>query len=181
MAILNWLNVNDWVAKFLSSTDGRSLHGIERLAILDQVVFVIETCLEIAALAIIVVASSRALKRIITRYVKSRQLIDYHEVVRLEFGLSLALALEFLLAADIAATAVAPSWEALGKLGVVAAIRTFLNIFLEQEVEKLEEKNNRTKWLVRQIRDFGKSGFLSSDRRRSPEKFQQISKDDEKY
>ncbi|OKH19346.1 DUF1622 domain-containing protein [[Limnothrix rosea] IAM M-220] len=181
MQVLTLLNIDELDLKFLSAANERLIHGIERLAILDQVVFVIETCLEIAALSIIVLASLRALKHIVIRYAKSRQLIDHHEVVRLEFGLSLALALEFLLAADIAATAVAPSWEALGKLGVVAAIRTFLNVFLEQEVEKLEEKNNRTKWLVRQIRNFGNSASLPPERRRSPENLRQNFKDDDDY
>ena len=52
-------------------------------------------------------------------------------------GIALALALEFLLAADIAATAVSPSWDAVGKLAAISAIRTFLNFFLEREVQEL--------------------------------------------
>ena len=52
----------------------------------------------------------------------------------------LLVALELQLAADIISTAVAPSWEQLGKLGAVAAIRTFLNFFLTREVVALEEE-----------------------------------------
>ncbi len=59
--------------------------------------------------------------------------------VRLELARSLALSLEFLLAADIAGTAVSPDWDAVGKLAVIAFIRTFLNYFLENEVEELEK------------------------------------------
>lgn len=60
-------------------------------------------------------------------------------LLRLRFGIWLALALEFQLGADIVATTVAPSFEALGKLGTIAAIRTFLNHFLNQELaEELE-------------------------------------------
>lgn len=147
-------------APFVVAAEGL-VHG--RLFMLDQGVFVIETCLEIAALTIIVFASAKAMQRLLVRVIRHGQLVDYHEAVRLEYGLSLAIALEFLLAADIAATAVAPSWEALGKLGVVAAIRTFLNFFLEQEVEKLEDKNKRTKMLVRQIREFGKNPQAQQD------------------
>ena len=142
----------------LSAAESNNVgHGGDRLLMLDQGVFIIETFLEIAALIIIVFASLKAMQGLMARLIRHRQLVDYHEAVRLEFGLSLALALEFLLAADIAATAVSPSWEALGKLGFVAAIRTFLNFFLEKEVEKLEDKSRRTKKLVRQIREFGKS------------------------
>lgn len=44
------------------------------------------------------------------------------------------MALEFQLAADILATAVAPSWNQIGKLAAVAAIRTALNYFLSREM-----------------------------------------------
>ena len=51
--------------------------------------------------------------------------------------------------ADIAATAVSPSWDAVGKLAAITAIRTFLNLFLEKEVkqlaqEKLKNSQHRT-------------------------------------
>ena len=47
----------------------------------------------------------------------------------------LAVALEFQLAADILSTAIAPSWDAIGRLGAVAVIRTGLNYFLGKEME----------------------------------------------
>lgn len=54
--------------------------------------------------------------------------------IRLNFGRWLSLALEFQLGADIVNTTVAPSFEALGKLGLIAVIRTFLNYFLSKEL-----------------------------------------------
>ncbi|MEE6274568.1 DUF1622 domain-containing protein [Georgenia sp. MJ206] len=54
--------------------------------------------------------------------------------VRLRLGRFLALGLEFLLAADILETAVAPTFEEIGKLAAVAAIRTALNYFLAKEI-----------------------------------------------
>lgn len=59
---------------------------------------------------------------------------------RLILSQYLALALEFQLAADILATTVAPDWSQIGKLGAVAAIRTFLNYFLEREVRDMEAR-----------------------------------------
>lgn len=56
--------------------------------------------------------------------------------VRLTLARFLALALEFQLGADILSTAVAPSWEAIGKLGAIAVIRTALNWFLSKEMEE---------------------------------------------
>ena len=45
------------------------------------------------------------------------------------------LALEFALAADIAETAISPTWDEIGKLAAIAGIRTLLNFFLERDLE----------------------------------------------
>ena len=58
------------------------------------------------------------------------------EEVRLRLGRWLALALEFELGADILRTAVAPTWSEIGQLAAIAAIRTILNYFLQQEIDK---------------------------------------------
>lgn len=56
--------------------------------------------------------------------------------VRLRLGRSLALGLEFQLAADVLSTAVSPSFEEIGKLAAIATIRTLLNLFLAQELAR---------------------------------------------
>jgi uncharacterized membrane protein len=48
------------------------------------------------------------------------------------------LALEFALGADIVRTAIAPTWDQIGQLAAIAAIRTALNYFLEKEVASRE-------------------------------------------
>lgn len=66
--------------------------------------------------------------------------------VRLRFGTWLSLALEFQLGADIVATTTTPTGQHLIQLGVVAVIRTFLNLFLARELEaetRLERENAR--------------------------------------
>ena len=52
----------------------------------------------------------------------------------LRFGRWLVVGLTFLLAADVVATSIAPSWEEIGRLAAIAAIRTFLNYFLERDL-----------------------------------------------
>jgi uncharacterized membrane protein len=47
----------------------------------------------------------------------------------------LVAAMTFQLAADIVATSFTPRWDEIGRLGAVAAIRTFLSYFLDREVE----------------------------------------------
>ncbi|HTG92167.1 MAG TPA: DUF1622 domain-containing protein [Pyrinomonadaceae bacterium] len=56
--------------------------------------------------------------------------------VWLGFGVWLLLGLEFELAADIVRSAISPTWTEIGQLGAIAVIRTFLNYFLEKDVEK---------------------------------------------
>ncbi len=56
--------------------------------------------------------------------------------IRLTLARFLALALEFQLGADILSTAIAPSWDQIGKLGAIAVIRTGLNYFLTREMRE---------------------------------------------
>ena len=60
--------------------------------------------------------------------------------VRLRLASHLLLGFEFLLAADILATAVDPTWEGLGQLAAVAAIRTALNFFLMREMREMRDQ-----------------------------------------
>ncbi|EYB67605.1 hypothetical protein DEIPH_ctg033orf0004 [Deinococcus phoenicis] len=60
------------------------------------------------------------------------------EAIRLRLGRWLSVVLEFLLAADILRTAVAPNWNDIGKLAAIAGIRTALNYFLQREVREAE-------------------------------------------
>ncbi|MGI8892608.1 MAG: DUF1622 domain-containing protein [Bacteroidia bacterium] len=78
-------------------------------------------------------------------YNYSRTLLNFNNHVdyawlRIKFGGSLAIALELLLAADILVTAVAPTWEEIGKLAAIVVIRTTLNYFLEKEIITLEKR-----------------------------------------
>ena len=65
--------------------------------------------------------------------------------LRVQFGSSLTLALELLLAADILRTAVAPTWDDIGKLAAIATIRTVLNYFLEKELRQMENRTEAEK------------------------------------
>jgi uncharacterized membrane protein len=62
--------------------------------------------------------------------------IESYNGIRLTLARYLVLALEFQVAADILSTAIAPSWNQIGKLGAIAAIRTLLNYFLMREIRE---------------------------------------------
>ncbi len=74
---------------------------------------------------------------LLTKALVRRQTADF-TAIRLTLARYLALALEFQLGADILSTAIAPSWEQIGKLGAIAVIRTALNYFLTKEMHEEE-------------------------------------------
>lgn len=111
--------------------------------LLLEIVALLKISIESIALLILTFAIFKAIRELLARNRKMDREQKLAQV-RLDLGIALALSLEFLLAADIVATAVSPSWDALGKLAAISAIRTFLNFFLEREVKELaKEKLNK--------------------------------------
>jgi uncharacterized membrane protein len=87
-------------------------------------------------IAAVVIAS--ALIRLVVEYfrsvIKTKGGLSAMEA-RIQFGSAVAVSLELLLGADVLATAVAPTWDEIGKLAAIATIRTVLNFFLEKELK----------------------------------------------
>jgi uncharacterized membrane protein len=61
------------------------------------------------------------------------------KVIWRRFGMWLLLGLEFELAADIVRSVISPTWQDIGELGAIAVIRTFLNYFLEKDLDQANE------------------------------------------
>lgn len=61
--------------------------------------------------------------------------------VWLALGRWLVAGLSFQLAADIVETTIAPDWNDIGKLAAIAVLRTFLNYFLDRDMEGLRERS----------------------------------------
>jgi len=95
---------------------------------------------EITGAAAIGIGSLISLFRFVKALIFGKE-TDYN-AIRLTLARYLALALEFQLGADILSTAIAPSWQEIGKLGAIAVIRTGLNFFLSKEMkeEKMAEE-----------------------------------------
>jgi uncharacterized membrane protein len=94
--------------------------------------------LALEALALLVVAggAGRAVSAI-GLALMHRQLTDARlRAIFSEFARWLVAGLSFQLAADIAATTVAPDWEDLGWLVSVALLRTLLTYSLERDLER---------------------------------------------
>jgi uncharacterized membrane protein len=99
---------------------------------------------EICGALVIGVAVVRGLLRYIP-HIFGREPPDetYTEGIRLQLGKSLALALEFELGADILRTAVAPTLSIILQTAAIAALRTFLNYFLDRELRESEQRRAR--------------------------------------
>jgi uncharacterized membrane protein len=114
------------------------IHRAEFL--LQEMALLLKIILEFIAILIVAIALVKSVRK----YIRSFHYRGYvaQPSIRLDLGLSLALALEFLLAADIVGTAVSPRWNEIAKLAAITGIRTFLNYFLHREVQELQESPN---------------------------------------
>jgi uncharacterized membrane protein len=95
--------------------------------------------LEAIVVLIIAAAAVRAVIRVAPLLWHDDLLKETRHDVWMRFATAIILALEFTLAADIIRSAVAPSWDAIGRLGAIAAIRIALNFFLARDIETLAE------------------------------------------
>ena len=58
----------------------------------------------------------------------------------LRYARWLVAGLTFQLAADIIETSISTSWQTIGRVGAIAVVRTFLNYFLERDVEQQQRE-----------------------------------------
>jgi uncharacterized membrane protein len=61
----------------------------------------------------------------------------------LRYARWLVAALTFQLAADIIETSITTDWMAIARVGAIAVIRTFLNYFLEKDLNELREREEQ--------------------------------------
>jgi len=99
---------------------------------------------EAAAVIVVTFGSLEAFLRLLRLGVTPGAPLGVRKAVWRRFGVWLLLGLEFELAADIIASVVSPSWQDIGELGAIAVIRTFLNYFLERDLEGAEAAKEMT-------------------------------------
>src|SRR5262245_20995118 len=94
---------------------------------------------EAAAVIVITFGSLEAFLKLLWIGVTPNATHGVRKAIWRRFGGWLLLGLEFELAADIIASVVSPTWQDIGELGAIAVIRTFLNYFLERDLENAEK------------------------------------------
>jgi uncharacterized membrane protein len=95
--------------------------------------------IEAMAVLVLAVVSAMAAVRLVRVLASGEEALAIRKAVWLKFAVGIALALEFMLAADIVRSVIAPTWEVIGLLAAIATIRTVLNLFLMRDIEALRE------------------------------------------
>ena len=103
---------------------------------------------EIAAVFIVTYGALEAFAKLLWIIATPRTSHGARKALWRRFGMWLLLGLEFELAADIIGSVVSPSWQDIGELGAIAVIRTFLNYFLEHDLENAETAAERAQTTV---------------------------------
>jgi uncharacterized membrane protein len=91
--------------------------------------------IEAAAVIVVAFASLEAFVQVLRLIVRPAAAHGERKAIWRQFGMWLVLGLEFELAADIIRSVVAPTRDDLVELAAIAVIRTFLNYFLEKDLE----------------------------------------------
>lgn len=93
---------------------------------------------EAAAVILVTFGALEAFLKLLWIVVTPRATHGARKAIWRRFGMWLLLGLEFELAADIIGSVLSPTWQEMGQLGAIAVIRTFLNYFLEKDLESAD-------------------------------------------
>jgi uncharacterized membrane protein len=104
--------------------------------------------IEAAAVLVVTFGSLEALFKVLPVMAKPSASHGMRKAIWRRFGVWLLLGLEFALAADIITSVISPTWQDIGELGAIAVIRTFLNYFLERDLENAESAAERAQSTV---------------------------------
>ena len=106
---------------------------------IDQASDMVATAAEVVMVIVIVIGSVRAIAAIARLLAARQALAPAVRQIWLHYAAWILLALEFALAADLVRTAVAPTWDDISKLAVIATIRTMLNYFLAKDIAEFDQ------------------------------------------
>ena len=101
---------------------------------LEYFLGIIRDCIGMIGVAVISVGALKGVYQLIMLLVFKKFSENY---IRLQFGNSVILGLEFMVGADIIGSLTAPDYYNLGLLGIIVIIRTILSYFLSIELHAL--------------------------------------------
>lgn len=122
-----------------------------------NIIEAIGALLDLAGVIIVAVGTLTATATFGYRFSRTRRLTDVYRPYRQGVGRAILLGLEFMVAGDLIRTvAISPTFQSVGVLAIIVAVRTFLSLSLEVELE------GRWPW---QSKDLKAVGARSQDTR----------------
>jgi uncharacterized membrane protein len=111
------------------------------MALLDWVVRAIYLSISFFGALVVIWGVLEAMIRFFRAKVRTRvsDHVRENEAIRQQLGAHLLLGLEIFIAADIISSVVSPSWDKVGILAAIVAIRTVLSYFLRREVRQAKD------------------------------------------
>lgn len=110
---------------------------------LHTIAHFVALCIEVIAIAMIAAGAIEALAGIARVAMRPGATNQDRRAIWLTFARWLVAGLTFQMAADVVNTSFEPTWDELGRLATIAAIRTFLSVFLDREVEDTRSLQHR--------------------------------------
>ena len=101
---------------------------------LHEIAHYIALAIETIAIAVIAIGALEAVVGIVRVGMHSVTATTQQRAVWMKFARWLVAGLTFQLAADVVNTSFSPTWDEVGHLAAIAAIRTFLSYFLDREM-----------------------------------------------
>lgn len=99
------------------------------------------TIIALLALIVITVATIVAFVRMMLLMVRGGTNPE-RRAMWLEYGRWLVAGLTLQLAGDIVESAIYTTWDSIGQLAAIAVVRTFLNYFLERDIQEIRERQH---------------------------------------
>lgn len=97
------------------------------------------TALAVEGIAVLIIAYGgfEALAHVVGHVVRGNASPSgWRKSIFVRLGIWLLLGLQFALAADIVRSVISPTWNDIGQLAAIALIRTFLNYYLEKDIDE---------------------------------------------
>jgi len=124
----DYVAIMDWIHSFFSVPEGTTFFLFVLLIIKKL----------IAAIGVLVIFFGAAVAIYnFCGHRKSTKRLNGIDRIRLEFGRTIILGLEFIVAADVIATTTAPDYYSVGILASLVGIRTLLTYFMNRELRTL--------------------------------------------
>jgi uncharacterized membrane protein len=114
--------------EFFFSVSEQAIVAIDGLALIVILYGTVEICVQV--LRLMFVRSTTGAER---------------RTIWLDYARWLVAGLTFQLAADIVETSIHSDWPTIGRIAAIAAIRTFLNYFLERDLAEIRERQHKEK------------------------------------